>query len=278
MTVGKDGGIEIQIETITTCNAKCHFCIYPEHEDIRGGKVMSMELWKKIMDEVGEIPLIFALKPIGLGEPLLDMRLEERLEYARDKVKFIYIFTNGFLLKPERSKSLKAAGLNTVIVSLNAVNQEQHTKVMGVRGLYEKVCENIESARDAGLDVEVHAVWNGDQFTNEDAMEFHRRWGTVSTGGCGLIVREGNWAGDTRKVREWKPNEHCFRATTQINVLWDGRVSTCCTDLLGKMVFGDLSKQTIKEVYNSEKYTTFREDHYYDRADKYAICAGCTRI
>jgi radical SAM protein with 4Fe4S-binding SPASM domain len=277
MYIGDKGGIEIQIETITTCNARCHFCIYKDHQE-RWGKSMDMDLWRKIIDDVGAIPTIFALKPLGLGEPLLDQRLEERIEYARGKVDFIYIFTNGILLTPERSKSLRDAGMNTIIVSLNATNSEQHEKVMGVKGKYNLVCSNIEAAIALGLDVEVHTVWNGDQFDKIDAFNFHSRWGNVSTGGHGFVVIEGNWAGDNRVIRPWKPNTHCFRATTQINVLWDGRVSTCCQDLLGRMIFGNLNTQTIREVYNSEAYTKFREDHYYDRADKYTICAGCTRI
>jgi len=279
MTIGEHGGIEIQIETTTTCNARCHFCIYKDHPE-RWGKSMSMELWKKIMDEVGTIDLIFALKPIGLNEPLLDRQMEERLRYARDKVEFIYLFTNGLLATPERCKSLKEAGLDTMIFSLNANNAEQHEKIMGMKGKYDLVCNNIQAAQDAGLDVEVHTVWNNDQFTSLDAFEFYQKWGSVPTGGIGLVVREGNWGGELgRTVRKWKPNEHCYRATTQINVLWNGIVSTCCTDLLPRgLVFGDLNTQTIREVYNGEKYVQFREDHFNDRADRYDICKGCTRI
>ena len=97
-------------------------------------------------------------------------------------------------------------------------------------------------------------------------------------GGIGLVVWEGNWAGDNRLVYEFKPNQHCYRATTSIYVLYSGVVSACCFDPYGKEAFGDLSKQTLREVYNSPKYVRFRQDHVNDEADKWEICKNCTRI
>ena len=44
------------------------------------------------------------------------------------------------------------------------------------------------------------------------------------------------------------------------------------------MTFGNVNDQSISEIYNSEAYVKFREDHANDRADLYDICKVCTRI
>ena len=272
--------IQLQLENTSTCNAKCGFCVYPEAE--RWGGRMSMDLYKKILDEAGTIPLISQICITGLGEPTLDKDLVERVKYARYRkpLGFIDIFTNGVYLTPEKFDALQAAGLSSVQVSLNAVRAEQHEKIMGLKGKFDKVCEHIDYARKnrKTCQVQARAVINGDSFTNDDGNEFYTRWGMKDNGGVGSLIREGNWAGAGRTIRKFQPNEACHRALSQIYVMFDGRVTTCCFDPSGKQIFGDLTKQTLREIYQDTDYLAFREAHSENKADKYPICAGCTRI
>ena len=272
--------IELQIETTSTCNARCHFCIYPEAE--RWGGLMTMSLYKKIIDDASQIERISGLQLTGLGEPLLDPYLEDRVWYARQKMptRPIGIYTNGVHMHPKRFDTLRRAGLTSVTFSLNAINSAQHEEIMGLKGKFELVCENIDYAiayRD-NVHVEVRAVSNGLQFGYGDMLAFYARWGHREKGGFGQCISEGNWTGDNRTVRSFKPNETCGRALGSIYVLYDGRVSTCCFDPTGKQVFGDLSKENLRDVYNSGPYVSFREDHDNNEADKYDICRNCTRI
>lgn len=249
---------------------------------------MDMDLYKKIVIEAETIPEIGHIILQGLGEPLLDKLLEERFSLIRRLERCVY--TNGSLLTPKRFDSLMAAGVDKLIVSLNAVNAEQHEKVMGMKGKYDKIaaiCHHIIQNKPEGLDFNIHAVGNGDQFTVEDKNLFFRQWGSKDSGGYGRVVFEGNWAGDNRDLDRVKltpaiepidPASCCLRALTQIYVLYDGTVTTCCFDQVGQMTFGNLGEQTIKEVYNSEKFTQFREDHWNNKADRWEICNHCSRI
>ncbi len=274
------GKLELQLETTSTCNAACHFCPYTDLG--RHGGLMKRELFEGIIDEAITIPSIHRYVLHGLGEPLLDPYLVLRVKYIRqrDPRSTIEIYTNGVYLTPDKFDALKKAGVTSIIISLNAVRQDQHTLIMGLIGKFDSVCKNIDYAiaNKDRVAIQVHAVSNGDQFTEEDAFTFYYRWGYSTHEGYGICIRETNWAGDNRTTHQnWKPNEACGRALEQIYVMYDGRVSTCCLDPSGKQIFGDLSKQTIREVYNSEKYLKFREAHACDKADEYSICANCTR-
>jgi len=246
---------------------------------------MPTELFHKIIDDIATIPIITGINLQGLNEPLLDNRLEDFIRYALSKNPRLGmgIYTNGFLLTPARYDSLKASGLSRLIVSLNACDQEQHEDIMGVPGMFDKVCSHIEyAAKNPVNTVNVHAVFGYHRFNAKDVDRFYDRWGNWMEGmGIGLVCRQANWSGDmyVNKQRGIPlMNKCCSRAIRHISITCEGKVTTCCMDPFGKQVFGNLNHQTLREIYNSEEYVRFRKAHSNDEADQYELCRNCTRI
>jgi radical SAM protein with 4Fe4S-binding SPASM domain len=250
---------------------------------------MSMELFKKLMDEMATIPQVGVMVPQGIGEPLLDPHLDERLAYCRDLDIYTWFFTNGYKLTKERFGRLIESGLDALVVSLNAINAKQHEQIMGVPGKFDHVvemCNYIINNKPKDFDFSIHTVYNGDSFTKPDMLEFAMRWGMKNGGtGYGKIIEEGNWGGLNRMapVKDGHyligSDKGCWRANNLIYVLWDGKVTMCCYDPYGeKAIFGDLSKQTIREVYSNPEYIKFREHHWNNQATKNEHCRNCTRI
>jgi radical SAM protein with 4Fe4S-binding SPASM domain len=272
--------------TTNTCNAACSFCVYPREENDLPKVTMSMDLYRKIIDEAKDIESIDTIAFSALGEPLLDRFLEDRIRYlkqARPSWSPIELYTNGVALTPKRFEALKEAGLDSLSISLNAINQKQHEKVMGLKGKFGQVCSNARYAidhADGKVNVHIKAVFSGDDFTEEDQMRFYLTWGIKQYGGYGICVRERNWANQIGRTMDdsFDPNKCCFRALEQISILSDGRVTMCCFDPLDKFPLGDLKRQSIKEIYNSDKYVKFREAHNEDRAAEYDLCKNCTRV
>lgn len=268
--------LRLQLETISVCNAACHFCPYIVQE-MRRGNIMDMGLFKKIVDEAAGIPSICIYSLQGLGEPLLDKHIIERIAYIKEKDpnSKIEMFTNGVLATDARLYQLEKSGIDCLVFSLNAVRPEQHEEVMKVKGKFEQVCRSIEHAMGLGIDVRVHAVEDGKLFTPEDSQILKQRWGDACK-----PVGVGNWAGDLNfNYSDFTPNKCCFRALTTIYVMYNGQCTMCCFDPVGDgAIFGDLNNETLREVYASPKYVQFREDHFNDKADKYERCAGCSRI
>lgn len=271
----------LHLETIATCNARCLFCPYPgEKNKYRPKGWMSSKLYEKIIDEAATIPEIIWINYGGLGEPCLDTALPERMAYAKEARPdwLLKMYTNGVYLTPEKFDALRDAGLGTLDISLNAVSPEQHERVMGLKDKFYTVCEHINYAitNARGVDIQVKAVVNGDNFTAEDQLKFADRWGIKPLGGYGMTVIEANWGGENRTVRPLNGTKCCQLALFQIVVQWNGLVNLCCVDALGQYTFGDLSKQTIREVYNSPEYVSFREMHYENRVD-HPMCLNCTQ-
>lgn len=281
--------IQIHMATVNSCNAKCHFCVYSKPENTLPKGVMDMELYRKIIDDAAGHPQIDSIAFSALGEPLLDRFLVERVAYARkarpDWSPF-EVYTNGVNLTPEKFEALKAAGIDSLTVSLNAVSPEQHERIMGLKGKFGTVVSNARYACDhAGdVDVLVKAVRDDEEFDLTDQVKFYMVWGMRLRPdikpGNGQVVSMCNWAGGVKLIegRTIEPDSCCGRAVGQLSILWDGTVTLCCYDPLAKHNLGNLRNQTIREVYNGEWYTQFREDHANDRASKYEICANCTRV
>ena len=282
--------IQLHMGTVNTCQCACNFCPYPSAENTRPRGVMSMELYRKIVDEAAGIPEIVSIAFSALGEPLLDRFLVERVKYAwevRQDWETIELYTNGIGLTPAKFEALRDAGIKHLSISLNAVDQRQHETVMGVKGKYATIVQNARYAianAQGKTNILVKAVRNDDQFREADQVKFYMQWGIARRPdimpGNGDIVIERNWAGKNRLLDSevLDPNSACGRALEQISVLWDGKVSLCCFDPLLKHDLGDLNKQTIKEIYNAPWYTQFRKDHFENRAAKYELCANCTRV
>jgi radical SAM protein with 4Fe4S-binding SPASM domain len=282
--------IQLHIATLNTCNASCHFCTYATPENTLPKGVMSMDLYRRIIDDAAGIPEIDSIAFSALGEPSLDRFLVERVAYARkarpDWTPF-EVYTNGTNMTPAKFDALRDAGMDSITFSLNAVSQEQHEKIMGLKGQFAKVVMNARHAilnHQGKVDVLVKAVRDDKHFTMEDQIRFYLTWGMRLRPdlmpGHGQIVWMCNWAGSIPLVegRVIDPNSTCGRALQQLSVLWDGKVTMCCYDPLNTFPLGDLSKQTIKEVYNADKYVNFRLAHFEERAAEYDLCKGCTRV
>lgn len=275
--------IQLHFETNGVCNAACVFCTYPSDVNKALPKIpMPMDLFRKIIDDASTIPQITEVAFAGLAEPLLDRHLVERIAYTRKTCpeKRTEMYTNGVFLSPERFNALKSAGLQILVISLNAVNAEQHERQMGLKDKFDLVCANADYAiaNRGSMYISVRAVVAGDAFTDEDMLVFGERWGNSRQGGHGSLVSERNWAGENRTVVKFDPNSCCMRALSQISIHRDGRVNLCCYDPRSVYPFGDLKTQTIREVYNAAGYVEFREWHRDNQAAKHPLCRVCSRV
>jgi MoaA/NifB/PqqE/SkfB family radical SAM enzyme len=85
------------------------------------------------------------------GEPLLYPALLPTLARARDLAIQTIVCTNGSLLTPAYIRDLRAAGLKTMIISLDAPSAARHDAHRGLPGLTGHIREMVPELRRAGL-------------------------------------------------------------------------------------------------------------------------------
>lgn len=94
----------VEIETINRCNGGCDFCPVSVRNETREFKEMSWNLFKKIIDELGEMGYKGRLACFSNNEPFLDPTILDKLRYARENVPGarMHLFTNGTLLSVKK--------------------------------------------------------------------------------------------------------------------------------------------------------------------------------
>lgn len=273
--------MQLQIENSGVCNARCVFCPYPAHLRPRG--FMEKYLFQSIIDQAAGIGAIDHITLTGLGEPLLDPQILDRIAYVRRNKQFravpIDVYTNGFQLSVEKAQALSAAGLTTLYVSLNAVDSRRREAIMGLKDYdaLETVLHEI-IAKVPTLRTIVKAVVAKDLFESTDSETFETLWGgRWDFGGNAFLHLEGNWAGACSNVRV-PPTSPCVRLFNQIMILWDGRVSLCCFDGKGEKTFGDLNLTPLVEVLANPEFVRYRRAHIEGRRPDLLLCGNCTAI
>jgi radical SAM protein with 4Fe4S-binding SPASM domain len=233
----------VQIETFNRCNGVCSFCPANKNVDTRKPVKMSDELFEKITDELGEMEYSGRIAMFSNNEPLLDEKLEERAKIAKTKCPkaHVYIYTNGTLMTVERLKKMEP-WLDEIIID----NYNDELEINENLKPIVKMCE-----ADSKLDKKV--------------IIHLRKINEV------LYTRGGQSPNnDKREVRDYP----CYLPFNQLVIRPDGKVSLCCSDALGVMTLGDVSRDTLETVWYSPEYQEIRKKVFADIAG-IDLCRYC---
>ena len=139
--------VVLQVQTINRCNGKCGMCPYPYTVHLEKREVMDDALYSKIIHECAAETDFCELVPMVQNEPLLDVKLEDRIAEFKSIAKphqAVEIVTNGTGLTPARFEKLVKSGLDTITISLSAFTEETYNKL--IEGLsWKQVTTNLEA-------------------------------------------------------------------------------------------------------------------------------------
>ncbi|WP_261665067.1 GTP 3',8-cyclase MoaA [Deinococcus sp. Marseille-Q6407] len=153
---------DLRISVTDRCNLRCIYCMPAEvfgqdYAFLPQSELLSFEE----IERVARIMLGLGVQKLRLtgGEPLLRRELPQLVErLARlDGAEDLAMTTNGLLL-PRYAADLKAAGLQRVTVSLDALDAETFGEMNGLGVSPERVLAGIDAALTAGLGVKLNTV------------------------------------------------------------------------------------------------------------------------
>jgi sulfatase maturation enzyme AslB (radical SAM superfamily) len=260
----------VQIESTNLCNAKCVFCPRDEMERRQG--VMSVDLFKKVVDECAELGITH-VRVHNYGEPFLDKKLVEKVRYAKERgIAEVGMISNGSLITETIARQMIEAGLDAINISVDAGGKETFERTR-VHLKYDTVIGNIRTLarlrKEFGKARPRLILSFVRQDNSAEEQAFIDEWKQIAD--KIHITELHNWAGtlNTRSNVQYP----CYRMWLTFTVLWDGRVSLCCADFDGRQILGDLRTQTIAEVWNSPPYRAARRLHLESGGPE--ICQSC---
>ncbi len=112
----------VHIIPMRRCNLDCGYC----NEYDQASKPVPLEEMKRRLDYLAAMGT--SIITISGGEPLMHPELEEVIRHVRKLGMIAGMITNGFLLSPDRIKSLNAAGLEHLQISIDNVTPDEVSK------------------------------------------------------------------------------------------------------------------------------------------------------
>src|SRR5919112_4227938 len=260
----------VQIESTNICNAKCVFC--PRDDMHRRQGIMSVELFRKIVDECAELAITH-VRMHNYGEALLDRKLVEKVQYAKERgIREVGMISNGSLITEKVARGMIEAGLDAINISVDASGKDVfETTRVGLN--YDKVIANIERLvrirAELGKKRPKLILSFVRQNNSTDEQAFIEHWRSIADK---IHVTDlHNWGGTLNA--ESDVNYPCYRPWLTFTVLWDGRVSLCCADFDGKTILGDLNTSSIGDIWNAPAYRAVRRSHLESGGPD--ICRSC---
>ena len=280
----------IQLESVFACNARCTMC--PVHSPSERKKgIMKFELFKDVIDKLEPYKeKINKVDLWGLGEPLMDKKLNMKVKYAKEKgFKGLAIATNVELLNEKTAIGLFEAGLDTIIFSIDGVKKETHE---GIRvGLnFERVIENAERSialrNEGGYKTRFVVRFIRQACNREEWETFRDYWAArISKDKRDIIIGYDvhTWGGEIENMGNGNEmpkipaKVSCHHLFDRLMILHDGTVPMCCSDMHHAVhSYGNVRDSSPIEVFNSMIAKRFRDTHKAGKRLSMKICSDCT--
>lgn len=264
----------IGMELTNHCDLKCVMC--PQPNQTRDLGLMKFELFKKVVDEVRGRSEFMYLH--GMGESLLHPKFFEMADYAHKAGLKTQLSTNMSFLNEERSEKLVKSDIDFIIMSMDGATKETYESIR-IGGDFDR---NLKQAKHF-LQLKRRANTKSYvvvQFIQMDKNEDEA--GDIK----GLFSEEERNAVD---MFRFKPvfdlpsfvtgvvshSNPCYFLWSTMDITQDGLVKMCCMDFDAKVVFGNLNKQSVFEVWNSTGMADLRGKHKKLDYKSMPICDKC---
>ena len=219
------------------------------------------------------------------SEGLLYKGIEDVIRYAKDAgVMDVILMTNGTLLTAELSEFLVSQEVSRVCISIDAATPETYEIVRGKNEL-DRVEKNVQGLADARKNhasalpiIRLSFCVTED---NQDEQEaFRDKW-------CDIVdyidfqkINDFSYVGredevklpDAEEDNDQKP--FCTKPFGYLNVWSTGDISPCCTFYGKSLTFGNISENTLAEVYDGEKMVDLR-DQFLGKKELNKVCKVC---
>ena len=250
----------VVFETFAKCNAKCSFCVYPDME--RQGTLMSMDLIKKIISDLQEIPLFhkFQLSPFAVNEPFLDKRMFHILDLIEASLPNanITLTSNASPINETNLRRLAKYKLDYLWLSVIDYRRDVYEDKMKLN--YDRLLERLDlihKAKSEGwFDKRIVLSRLKDDSKHDEAYVrfFKSRYPLFET----CLWPYADWLGRTTNAITSTvkpiPCDHWFEFRIDAN----GIVQHCCMDGHSEYPWGDVNKNSVLEIYNQEKFRSLR--------------------
>lgn len=288
--------VSVSIEPTTSCNLRCPECPSGLRAFTRPTGMLDEKFFQDLTNQLYRdlFYMIFYFQ----GEPFLNPDFLKMVKHASLKKIYTATSTNAHYLDKETARKTVESGLDRLIISIDGTTQEVY-KQYRIGGKLEKVFEgtkniiewkkklksptphvifqflvvkpNEHQVEDARLLAKEIGV---DKIIFKTAQFYDYETGNVLMPETGKYSRYRKESSGRFKIKNALAN-HCWKLWHSSVVTWDGKTVPCCFDKDAQYKTGDLKEETFSEIWNGEKYRSFRQSVLKSRKET-GICTNCS--
>jgi radical SAM protein with 4Fe4S-binding SPASM domain len=244
---------------------------------------MPWSLILKIIDQAVQFGAS-AFCPFLMQEPLLEPRLISILRNIKMQNHKIQttVYSNMSLMTEEKSLEILDAGvMDNLEVSFYAPTQKIYERLQPplkygvVGGNIQRFMRLKREGGYASPKVVLHYIAMPGLY--EHARQFMEQWGQV-VDAVGFVHYD-NWHGDQPDLERdayWPVNPERPRLWHNMQILSSGEVVPCCIDYEALEPMGNISKNTLKAIWNNTRFQELRRKHVERRFSDIPLCRSCT--
>jgi organic radical activating enzyme len=263
----------IMVQLSKKCNLRCAFCGHKVWKSNSG--FMDVALFERIIEQL----LIHNVKCITLvgpqGEPTLHPQLDDILNIASQSGLDVTFCTNGTALTGKHIDCLVNGNIKNIAVSFAGYDKASYERLY-IGSSFEKVVHNIKMLSDeiirSGKDIkfDICGIFIPADKSEETFEEFqskcHQFYDELGLCGTqGVSDKPHNFAGImksgkySQEKQIWSSYDLSGKYLSLCAMVFnpgfysDGLVTACgCHDANGEMIIGDIRKNTLFEIMNSQ--------------------------
>jgi radical SAM protein with 4Fe4S-binding SPASM domain len=250
----------VLIDTVSYCNLRCSMCVHKNMKRKKG--VMSWPLFEKIINEIAEEDKNARVWMVFFGEALLLRRRKpsifDMIAYAKSKgLTDVVLNSNANLLNHEAAKGLIDSGLDAIYIGIDAHRSETYLKLR-VGGHFEKTVHNVIHLIQLKKQMNKENPKVFTQFVEMDVNtgekeDFIKFW--TEQGAIAKIRPKVSWAGQIEApnlILDNKERWPCHWAMQTMSITDTGKVVTCAVDLDARFIAGDVTQNSLKDIWNGK--------------------------
>jgi radical SAM protein with 4Fe4S-binding SPASM domain len=244
----------VYFELRTRCNGSCNFCAASVQNDQRKDIQMSRDLFESLVNQLKDINYSGRVCFHVNNDPLIVSSLEDFVIFARQALPqaYLQILSNGRALRNPLGKKLLDAGIDEMTINWYVDDPASALPA------------NLAAFRD-----DVVTPFLATEAGRNFRFSIHKR----STGE--ILTNRGGTAPNKRGLKDSNPYGFCVHPFTQMNITADGKVSKCCSDVFFSDVMGDLTKQSLLEVWRGQRFAAVRTQLLDGDRSQIEHCRAC---
>ena len=276
--------------------------------EARGG-LLTLELFHRILDEVKEHA--HTMQFYFQGEPLLNKQLSEMIAMAHQVGLYTIVSSNAQALNRSTAEALVKSGLNRIIVSIDGFSEESYAAYR-IGGSLHKALDGLQHLANAKaefhsrirIELQVlrlrsnehewdwikknykslgatHLVFKTAQLYNFEhghpLMPTDERYSRYRKTADGTYIHKSSPLHSTPSTLHRAFGALCLRLWSGCVITTSGDVLPCCYDKDHRHAYGNITQQSLAEIYHSAKANALRRRVLLYQGEPLEMCKNCNQ-